>query len=137
MPRCSDDRLSIRLICECNVEPIGTKSDHEVTLDNQTTQVLYDVAYLVCLAYWSTSSRLEVSRQGSGQPASGSASWRSGSLPAGQDTKEVFELTPLGSSRRGETVDTTADWTLSPNGPLAGIPPKRFSRRCDYTVLVA
>ena len=136
MPSCLDYRMSIQLICECGAESKITKTSHEVTLENHTTQTLFDVSFSVSIANWGPASRLNISK-GSSQAASGSASHNIGSIsPMGSYVKSAFELTPVGNGARGEYIETTADWALSANSPLTGIPPSRFSRHCNYPVSV-
>jgi hypothetical protein len=138
MPKNFDDRLSIQLIAECDSEPISTKTSHVVTLDNHTGQALYDVTFAVRIVHWRPNiSRLNISRAGVPAPGGGSLLHNSGSLPPGLSVKETFDLTPQGQAiRRTETIDTTGDWTLSANFPVTGLPPRRASRSCSYTVTV-
>lgn len=132
-----DNRLSIQLVCNCSPQPVVAAASHEVSLENNTGQTLFDVAFRVTVAHWSAQSRLEVSPPGTQSSFGASAGHRSGSLPSHASTKEVFTARRRGSGGGWETLETTGDWTLSANTPLTGAPPQRFSRHCPHDVNVA
>ena len=135
MPKCYENRFSIQLISACAVDPILSRASHDNTLENRTLgSTLYDVTFLTAILQGSAPSRLSVSAPG----AAGAVSVRRvhGQLPHGSSAKVTFTLSAVGSGFRTETVSTVADWALSANTPLTGIPPQRYSRNCQYHVSV-
>lgn len=134
MPTCHDNRLSVQLVCACATNPILSNASHDTTLDNHTTQTLYDTTFLASILLLSAPSRLSISAPGTG--AAASVRYLHGQLSPGSPAKITFVLSTVRSGSRTETVDTVADWALSVNTPLTGIPPQRFSRKCQYNVSV-
>jgi hypothetical protein len=134
MPGCHDNVLSIQLVCDCATNPVVSTASHETTLDNYTSQNLYDVTFLAATLVLSAPSRLAIAAPGT--PAASIASYVHGQLSPGTSAKVTFALSSVGAGPRTETVETVADWALSLNTPLTGIPPQRFDRTCQYNVSV-
>jgi hypothetical protein len=134
MSTCYDNRFSIQLVCDCKPNPIRSQASHDTSLDNYTTQTLYDVKAVTSIVPVSAPPRILVSAPGTS--AAARAGYAHGQLPPNNSATVTFAVSTQGSGPRTETVATTLDWALSADDPVTGTPAQRFSRNCQYSVSV-